>query len=155
MRLGAIAHYTEAYSGAFLPAVLAYVVLALWALVAWAIWSNAPSGAEPDTFRLPAAGAPAVIGRAELGQHAGPRSAAARHLLIDRADGGWRLGNRSLERRVELHTDRLSSVFLQRWELKRGDRISFDGAELAVLEVDARDLVLRDRAGGRVARRPA
>jgi cell division protein FtsW (lipid II flippase) len=149
MRLGALAHYAEAYSGAFLPALLAYLALAVWAGLAWAIWSNAPPGAEPGPFRLAAAGAPAVIGYAELGQHPGPRSAAARHLLIDRADGQWRFGNRSLERRVELRTARLSSMFLQRWELKRGDRLSFDGAELAVMDADGANLVLRDDISGR------
>jgi cell division protein FtsW (lipid II flippase) len=149
MRLGALAHYAEAYAGAFLPALLAYLALAVWAALAWAIWSNAPAGAEPGPFRLAAAGAPAVIGYAELGQHPGPRSAAARHLLIDRADGQWRFGNRSLERRVELRTARLSSMFLQRWELKRGDRLSFDGAELAVVDADGADLVLRDDVSGR------
>ncbi|MGE5145975.1 MAG: hypothetical protein ACM3N5_04465, partial [Candidatus Eiseniibacteriota bacterium] len=149
MRLGALAHYTEAYSGAFLPALLAYAALAIWAGLAWGIWTKAPPGAEPGAFQLAASGAPATIGYAELGQHPGPRSAAARHLLIDRADGQWRFGNRSLERRVELRTDRFNSVFLQRWELRRGDRISFDGAELAVMDVDARNLVLRDDKSGR------
>jgi hypothetical protein len=149
MRLGALAHYAEAYAGAFLPALLAYLALALWAGLGWAIWSYAPAGAEPGPFRLAAAGAPAVIGYAELGQHPGPRSAARRHLVIDRGDGGWRLGNRSLERRVELRTARLSSVFLQRWDLKRGDRLSFDGAELAVIDADGANLVLRDDVSGR------
>jgi cell division protein FtsW len=149
MRLGALAHYAEAYSGAFLPALLAYAALTLWAGLAWGIWAKAPPGAEPGTFELAASAAPAVIGYAELGQHPGPRSAAARHLLIDRADGTWRFGNRSLERRVELRTDRLSSMFLQRWELKRGDRLSFDGAELAVMDADGRNLVLRDDLSGR------
>ena len=149
MRLRAIAHYTEAYSGAFLPALLAYAALALWAGLAWGIWLKAPPGAEPGAFQLAASGAPAVIGHAALGQHPGPRSAAARHLLVDRADAQWRLGNRSLERRVELRTDRFNSVFLQRWALMRGDRLSFDGAELAVMDVDARNLVLRDDVSGR------
>ena len=149
MRLGALAHYAEAYSGAFLPALLAYGALALWAGLAWGIWSKAPPGAEPGSVELAASAAPAVIGYAELGQHPGPRSAAARHLLIDRADGAWRFGNRSLERRVELRTDRLSSMFLQRWELKRGDHLSFDGAELAVMDADGRNLVLRDDLSGR------
>ena len=31
MRLGAITHYAKAYSGAFLPALLAYSALAIWA----------------------------------------------------------------------------------------------------------------------------
>lgn len=123
------------YFGAFLPPVLAYLVLAVWAALIWQVAARAPGGAFPATITVQANQAPTVLGWRELGQHEGPRSAAPRHLGLTRNGDAWLMANRAYNRRVDARTSKYDSIFLQRWRLRRGDTISFDGPTLRVTDL--------------------
>jgi hypothetical protein len=116
-------YLTGEYAGAFVPPLLAYVLLALWAALIWQVAARAPSGAYPGTTTVKASQAPVVLGWRELGQHQGPRSAATRHLGIARAGPMWRIANRSTTRRVDVRTNRYDEIFVERWPLQEGDII--------------------------------
>ena len=135
MSLRRITYVTGEYVGTFLPPVLAYLLLALWAALIWQVARAAPDGAFPPSVTVPSSRAPTVIGWRELGQHQGPRSAASRHLGLSRIGGNWRIGNRAYNRRIDAKTSRYDSVFVQRWRLRRGDTISFDGPTLRVVDI--------------------
>lgn len=110
--------------------------------------------AAPVAYAQPtvvdAATLPVVLGRDELGQHAGPRSAAQRHLRIDRAGERWIVANASQERRVFARTRSGKGFYLHRWPLQSGDRILLPGALLEVKITGSR-ITLRDVDSGRRA----
>ena len=137
------------YFGTFLPPILAYLLLALWAALIWQVSSRAPAGAFPPGVTLKTSSAPATLGWRELGQHQGPRSAATRHLEIGRGGGEWWFSNRTYKRRADIKTSRVDSVFLQRWRLKRGDTISFDGPTLTVAGIGPTHITLKHTESGR------
>ncbi len=151
MRNKALFHYATRYPPAVLPPVLAYLLLVALAGLGWQLRATAPPVQFMAVVTVRAAETPAVLGWRELGQHPGPRSAAARHLLVDRADGGWIIGNLTHDRRADARTSRYRSRLLQRWPLRRGDTISFDGAEIRVVATDGDRIVLRDAESGREA----
>ncbi|MEE8444638.1 MAG: FtsW/RodA/SpoVE family cell cycle protein [Alphaproteobacteria bacterium] len=138
------------YVRAMLPTVLAYGVLALWALMVLQLGARAPAGGVTKAITVTRAQTPVVLGWRELNQHMGPRSASAQHLRITRRGDAWIIANASNDRRVDVRTNRVKSRFVQRWALAAGDRISFAGAEVAVVEVDGDHLILRQKKGGRM-----
>lgn len=91
---------------------------------------------------------PIVLGRRELGQHAGARSAAQRHLHVHQLDNRWVIANASYDRRVFARTRSGRGFYLQRWTARTGDEILLPTAALEVMEATHR-LVLRDIDSGR------
>ena len=143
MSLRRITYVIGEYFGTFLPPVLAYLLLALWAALIWQVARAAPDGAFPPAVTVRAADAPVTLGWSELGQHRGPRSAANRHLRLTRGGDGWRIGNRAYNRRIDAQTALYDSVFVQRWRLARGDKISFDGPTLLVTDIGPDHITIR------------
>ena len=137
------------YFGTFLPPILAYLLLAVWAALIWQVSARAPAGAYPAALTIKTSSAPIIVGWRELGQHRGPRSAATRHLEVGRGGGEWWFSNRAYTRRVDLKTSRVDSVFLQRWRLKRGDTISFDGPTLTVAGIGSTHITFKHVESGR------
>lgn len=133
----------------YIPAIAVAALLAGAPMLVLQMRTAAPAASYVDHISVAAAKTPAVLGFEALGQHPGPRSAARRHLLVDRRNGRWVLGNRTLERRVLIRTNRLRSAYLQRWRLRPGDRFSAGDREIAVIAADTSHLVLRDTASGR------
>jgi len=138
-------------------AVAAGVVLVLAGLhLGWA-WSireavdRSPAGGFAGQVTVRAGNTPATLGYDRLGQRRGPRSADDAHLGVTRDADGWVLANRSLQRKVDLRTERYDSLLLQRWRLEEGDRIAFDGAAVEVAAVSDERLVLRELATAREA----
>lgn len=142
-------YLTGEYAGAFVPPLLAYLVLALWAALIWQVAARAPAGAYPDTNVVKATDTPVVLGWRELGQHEGPRSAATRHLGVARAGNVWRVANRATNRRVDVRTNRYDEIFVQRWPLQEGDVISFDGPTLTVTEAGPGRITIKHAESGR------
>lgn len=132
-----------------LPTLLVYAAIAGWAWLSWQVHSQAPSGRLTQAQSVKSSDTPIVLGRKELGQKESPRSAALQHLLVSQRGGKWFLGNRSNRKRVLLTTSRFSERFIQRWEIRQGDRISFNGAVIEVTKVSEDTLALRDRVSGR------
>jgi cell division protein FtsW len=91
---------------------------------------------------------PIVLGRDDLGQHTGARSAARRHLHVDLRDARWMISNASHDRRVFARTRSGHGFYLQRWAARTGDEILFASAAIEVEEASDR-LVLRDIDSGR------
>jgi len=131
------------------PTLLVYAALAGWAWMSWQVQTKAPSGSVTKAQSVQASQTPLVLGRKELGQKESPRSAALQHLYVARQGAGWVLGNRSNRKRVLLTTSKFSERFIQRWEIREGDRISFNGADIQVEKVTEETLVLKDRVSGR------
>ncbi len=142
-------YLTGEYLGTFLPPILAYLLLAIWAALIWQIAARAPAGAYPGPLTIQASSAPIVLGSRELGQHKGPRSAAIRHLELGRGGGEWWFSNRAYTRRVDIKTNRVESIFPQRWRLKRGDTIAFDGPTLTVAAIGPTSITLKHIESGR------
>ena len=134
---------------AWLPVGICLLLLAAAAYLGWQLRAHAPTVSYVDEIVVAAAETPVVLGWRKLGQHPGPRSASGEHLLVERRDGQWLIGNRSQERRVLVRTDRLASRFLHRWQLAAGDRITLADAELTVVAADGAQLVLADPETGR------
>ncbi len=133
-----------------LPTILVYAALVGWGYASWQVLQQAPSGKLTTSLTINASQTPTVLGARELGQRvSSPRSAARQHLLVARRNGAWLFGNRTNSKRVLLTTDKLSERYIQRWEIRKGDRISFNGADIVVDEADNDRLVLRERGSGR------
>lgn len=91
---------------------------------------------------------PVVLGYENLGQKPGPKSAAKRHLLVDRKADGWVIANVASDRRVFAQDQDGEGFYLQRWPVQSGDEIVLAGGALKVVEVSER-IVLRDVDSGR------
>ncbi|MGE0083473.1 MAG: hypothetical protein AB7S75_03545 [Desulfococcaceae bacterium] len=93
-----------------------------------------------------------ILGRENLGQNKGPRSAEDHHLKIrfipQKPQNIWEISNIARHRRVDVKTDRHSTLFLKRWELKNGDLITLGKAEMEVIRADT-VLELRERKENR------
>ena len=59
------------YFGTFLPPILAYLLLAVWAALIWQVSARAPAGAYPAALTIKTSSAPIIVGWRELGQHRG------------------------------------------------------------------------------------
>lgn len=125
------------------------LLLAGAALVGRELRAKAGSVAVVDRVVIEAEHGGTIIGWRELGQHPGPRAASARHLHVERRDGGWWLANRAPDRQVLVETDRDRSRYLQRWTLATGDRIVLADAAFTVTSADEARLVLGDPESGR------
>ena len=134
---------------AALPTILTFMALLIWGFLSWQVYVNAPGGAVGRSIYVAANSTPYAVGWSELGQRPGPRSAAAEHLLIRRKGGKWVFANASGNRKVLVATSRTSGRFIQRWDLRRGDRISFDGVDIEVVAVADDTITLRDRISRR------
>ena len=134
---------------AALPTLLTFLALLIWGFLCWQVYVHAPAGSVGSSTYVAVSATPYSVGWVELGQRPGPRSAAAQHLLIRRNGGQWVFANASGNRKVLISTTRTSGRFVQRWELRQGDRISFDGVDIVVIAVTDDTITLRDRVSKR------
>ncbi|MGE4014324.1 MAG: hypothetical protein AB7G15_19550, partial [Alphaproteobacteria bacterium] len=132
-----------------LPILAAYLVLLVWGYLIWQAWHKAPTGSVAQDIVIEAKNAPLTLGFSELGQRAGPRAAAAQHLRITRQGAEWVLFNVSTGKRVLVSSTQSSGRFLERWQLRQGDRISFDGADFTVTQLSGTSLTLVERGTNR------
>lgn len=130
---------------AVVPTFIAFAILVGWAYLTWQIVQKAPSGSVSRGVTVSAGATPYTLGWAELGQRPGPRSAETQHLQVRLRDGNWSFVNIANRRRVLLTTRSGASRFIHRWEIRTGDRISFNKADIEVLSVRPDRLTLRER----------
>lgn len=133
----------------WLPALLVVVLLFGAVVVARELRSKAAPASFANGITIGAPDTATILGWRELGQHPGPRSASADHLLVERRNGGWEIANHSGDRRVLVRTDRDDSRYLQRWPLAAGDRIVLADAAFAVTFAGDARLTLEDIDSGR------
>ncbi len=115
---------------------------------------NAPLVKIPQSIEINAGTQPGefILGRENLGQNKGPRSAEDHHLKIrfipQKPQNIWEISNIARHRRVDVKTDKHSTLFLKRWELMPGDLITLGNAEIEVIRADTA-LELRERKENR------
>ncbi len=131
-----------------IPVLLTSVALLGAGWLGFELRRNADPVLIADETIVSADSLPIVLGRSELGQHTGARSAAHRHLQVDQRDGRWMIANASVDRRVFARTRSGRGFYLQRWIPHTGDQIVLPTAALEVVEATDR-LVLRDMDSGR------
>lgn len=127
------------------PTFLTFAILVGWAYLTWQVVQNAPAGTVSRGVTVARAVTPYVLGWEELGQRPGPRSAESQHLQVRNTDDAWAFTNIANRRRVLMTTADGDSRFIHRWELKEGDRISFNEAEIEVVGVRSDRLTLREK----------
>lgn len=86
-----------------------------------------------------------IIGRRELGQRGA--DAADQHLAIRHATDGWSFRNVAVDRKVDFETDQLPTVFIRRWYLEAGDRMSIGTNVITFTEVGPDRITWSTQAG--------
>lgn len=147
-RESGLTYFTGLFRAA-LPTILTFGALLIWGFLSWQVYVNAPRGNVGRAIEITRSATPYAVGYAELGQTPGPRSAAAQHLLVRNDGGRWVFANASGNRKVLLSTSETSGRFIQRWGIRVGDRISFDGADITVVAVSNDSITLREKFSGR------
>lgn len=127
------------------PIFMTFAVLIGWAYLTWQIVQDAPGGAVSRGVTVARSSAPYILGWEDLGQRPGPRSAETQHLQVRNADGKWAFVNLAARRRVLLTTADGNSRFVHRWQIRLGDRISFNEAEIEVIGLRPDRITLRER----------
>ncbi|MEE4358144.1 MAG: hypothetical protein V2I97_16860 [Desulfococcaceae bacterium] len=133
--------------------LLPIILLLFFLMAGIALFRSAPQVKIPEKIEINAGTEPEefILGRRELGQSRGPRSAEDKHLKISFIPGKpknkWEIYNIAKHRRVDVQTDEHPTLFLKRWELQKGDRIFPGDAEIEVLQTDS---ILELKEGDRI-----
>ncbi len=133
--------------------ILPVLLLLFFLMAGIALFRSAPQVKLPEKIEIKAGTEPEefILGRQELGQSRGPRSAEDKHLKISFIPGKpknkWEIYNIAKHRRVDVRTDKHPTLFLKRWELQKGDRIFPGDAEIEVLQTDS---ILELKEGDRI-----
>ncbi|MEZ4526950.1 MAG: hypothetical protein R2941_13625, partial [Desulfobacterales bacterium] len=139
--------------------ILPVLLLLFFLIGGISLFCNAPQVKILEKIEIKAGALPAefILGRQELGQSRGPRSAEDHHLKISFIPGKpknrWEICNIAKHRRVDVQTDEHRTLFLKRWDLQKGDRIFLGNAEIRVIQADTvlelkeKDRILKWEAG--------
>ncbi|GAB6141938.1 hypothetical protein JCM14076_26670 [Methylosoma difficile] len=124
------------------PATLAYFVLSVLLIISYCVYSYKLFKSAPNTIRLDYLeinknDLPLTIGRNELAQKKGSRSAEEQHirLLIDNQQG-WQIANIAQSKKVDAPGGGFHSRYLKRFQLKTGDSIKINDQTINVLAAD-------------------
>ncbi len=98
-----------------IPVLLTAALLAGAFRLGMELRENAMPVSFAETLVVSSDSLPAVLGHKELGQNPGPRSAAKRHLFVDRRDDRWVIANSASDRRVFANSRDGDDYYLQRW----------------------------------------
>jgi len=84
-----------------------------------------------------------ILGRKELGQKKGARSAEEKHLNVYYENNAWKISNAARNKKIDVKTKYNDRKFLKRWLIKKGDIIKLNNITIEIQEVFESKIMLK------------
>ncbi len=107
------------------------------------IFEKAPKSRRLTSLMIEPSAGDVVVGRRELGQRAGFRSAARNHLRLVFEHDTWKVADIAPDRNVDLRFEDGSYRRLGRWEIREGDLVTVGSIRLEAVKVEPGLLVFK------------